>query len=426
MTWYHVFLTYRDADGAICSLIQYDIASAATLHAQLMALLQAQRPLILDRHVIPSIQAIQHLQVYQSTRPFAALRLPDGASPLDHQPDTVRFLFERGIVDAVAPYTPAFRTPSPRADGAIEPSATGGARAVPGLEGVLDRVTAGLARGLRRWRLLSPDPADPLPDARSPHLYLYYVLCGYAALGNTVLTGLVRWVETGSQPTWLRALLRVDADALAWPMLASMLVGLGLLGMYYLVQWRGWSRRLLTLMNLSFLTVILAANLINVFAIPAGATTASGALLIYVVPYLLLIGVVAAITFTFATPQPSSHHVDRGRRDPWPLRRQNGVLVAVTLTLILGAVTAHLRLSSDYRIAYPLWFGYLLGGLVLWWMVMRGPVVAVRRSVLPASRVSGTNVSVDLALPALPPLDVAAAREQGWPALPSLDPHDTA
>jgi hypothetical protein len=403
MIWYHAFLTYRDADGAICQLIQYDIASISTLHSELLDPLQAQRTLSLAGHIIPGLPAIQRLQIYQSVCSFAELRLPDGSSALDHAPETVRFLCERGIVKGVELYTPPMFLP------------------------LLQTVVASNGD----YAGSEPHTSGALTDQRNrgegvyPPMWLYYVLCGYAALGNTLLTGLVRWVETGSNPTWLGALLRNDAPALVWPMLTSMLIGLGLLGTYYVVLlWRK-SQWLLTLMNSCLLVVILTTNLVNLFTPSLEEPVPDGTLLIYVVPYLLLLAIVVAISFTFATPQLPDHRSDRDDRDPWSwhdqVYYQNPVLVAITLILLLTAVTAHLGLSSDYRLAYPLWFGYLSVGLVLWAVLLRTQQRLYHQRTESVVTEVTNAIIPDLMLPLLPPLDTQKADSQALPLLSSLD-----
>jgi hypothetical protein len=403
MTWYHAFLTYRDTDGAICQIIQYDIASVSTLHSELLEPLQAQRLLSLDGHMVSGLQAIQRLQIYQSVCSFAELQLPDGSSALDHAPETVRFLCERGIVKGVELYTPSMFLP-------LLQTVTASNRDCAGSESH----TSGALTDLRNRG-----------EGMYPTMWLYYVLCGYAALGNTVLTGLVRWVETGPNPTWLGALLRDDAPALAWPMLTSMLVGLGLLGTYYLVLlWRK-SQWLLTFMNSCLLVVILTTNLVNLFTTSLEEPVPDGTLLIYVVPYLLLLAIVAAISFTFATLQLPDHRSDRDDHDPWSWHArvyyQNPVLVAITLVLLMTAVTAHLGLSSDYRLAYPLWFGYLSGGLVLWAVILRTQQRVYHQRTKSVVTKATKAIIPDLALPPLPPLDTLEADSLALPPLSSLD-----
>jgi hypothetical protein len=399
MTWYHAFLTYRDTDGAICHLIQYDITSVSILHSELLVPLQAQRPLSLGGHVIPGIPAIQRLQIFQSACPFAELQLPDGSGALDHSPDTVRFLFDRGIVDEVKLYTPPILIPFLRTVAAssrdreeVNPHTTG---------------------------------AKSHPPVRTasvyPTVWLYYVLCGYAALGNTILTGLVRWVETGLHPTALGALLRHDALALTWPMMTSMLVGLGLLGIYYLVLLVRRSRRLLTLMNSSLLTVLVATNLVNLFMPSLEEQVSSGTLLMYLVPYLLLLGIVAGISFTFATPQLPDRRSDRSGHEPASRPRPNTMLVAFTLILLFSAVFTYLGLSSDYRIAYPLWFSYLFGGIVLWAVILRSQRHLVRRRDGRVVHAAPSAATPYLPLPSLPPLDTQGAEGLAMPLLPDLE-----
>lgn len=424
MTWFHVFLAYRDIDGAICYLIQYDIASTTALHAQIIQPLQEQRPFILDNPMISPLQVIQYLQVYESTCPFAMLRLPDGSSPIDHQPDTLQFLFERGVVDKVELYTPEFLPSLPHNNGTTETALNTSTRPDSILIGLMARVRAGIENGLQRWLLSPLDHTDQLTDRHFPHIWLYYILCGYAALGNTVLTNLVRWVETGPHPTWLHNFLRNDATALVWPMLTSMLLGIGLLATYYVAQWRGLSRGLLTLMNGSLLTTILATNLATMFSIPEGATSNPSTLMIYIMPYLVFIGIVAVITFTLATR--GEPKFSRGTSYRYtcalPLRLHEWVLLAATSMTLIGAVSAYLRLSTDYRIAYPLWFSYLFGGIILWSRILRSPIGMDGRDAQATASVFLTNSTVDGELPALPRLDTMEDLDQGLPVLPSLDP----
>jgi len=398
MTWYHAFLTYRDTEGAICHLIQYDITSVSILHSELLVPLQAQRPLSLDGHVVPGTPAIQRLQIYQSACPFAELQLPDGSGTLDHSPDTVRFLFERGVVEGVELYTPSILLPFLRTVAASSRDRGGGD--LPTME------------------------ATSRPPLRSPRVYpttwLYYVLCDYAALGNTVLTGLMRWVETGPHPTALGALLRYDALALTWPMMTSMLVGLGLLGIYYLMLLMRGSRRLLTLVNSSFLAVIVTTNLINLFTTSLEEQVSSGMLLMYAVPYLLLISVVAGISFTFMTPQLPDRHADQDGHGPESRHRSYVVPLAFALMLLFSAVFTYLGLASDYRIAYPLWFSYLLGGIVLWAVILRSQRHLVRQRDAPIVHDAPLAETPDPPLPSLPPLDALEAESQVLPLPPSM------
>ena len=418
MPWYHVFLTYRDAENALCRLIHYDIASVSALHQQLLTPLQTQRPLRIDGHTIPGIPAIQSFQVFQSARSFTALQLPDGSSPLDHAPDTVHFLFERGIVEGVMPYAPAIILPRLRAVLLSHNEASSADS--------LSRSEPTRARHLpsRRKPQVSRIAEAPRQDSEHPHLWLYYLLCGYAALGNTVLSGLVRWVETGSYPTALRALLRTDAAALAWPMLASMLVGLGLLAMYYLAQWGEHSSWRLTLLNCSLLVGIAFVNLINGFTLSPGDLASNGALFIYVVPYSLLVYVITGMTYTFTASRPSSLENVPHMRCVWLLLRQNRVLVLAALLMSLGGVTAYFQLSSAYHLAYPLWFGYLIGGIVLWGVIeyyQRRPAFQRPHTRTRLIHQSKQNETHDLALPPLPSLDTQGDGVMDLPSLPPLD-----
>jgi hypothetical protein len=203
-----------------------------------------------------------------------------------------------------------------------------------------------------------------------------------------------------------------------------MLVGLGLLGMYYLVLLVRGSRRLLTLMNSSLLAVIVATNLINLFMTSLEEQVSSGTLLMYVVPYLLLLGIVAGISFTFATPQLPNRRSDRGGPEPVSWHRPNAVLVAFTLMLLFSAVFTYLGLSSDYRIyriAYPLWFSYLFGGIVLWAVILRSQRHLVRRREGRVVHKAPSAATSDLSLPSLPPLDIQGAESLAMPLLPDLE-----
>ena len=89
--------------------------------------------------------------------------------------------------------------------------------------------------------------------------------------------------------------------------------------------------------------------------------------------------------------------------------------------LSLGGVTAYSQLASAYRLAYPLWFGYLVGGIVLW-----GVVQHYQRRLVDPPRVrmghrSQLSVIHDLALPPLPALDSPDTEALTLPPLPSLD-----
>jgi hypothetical protein len=395
----------------VCHLIQYDVTSVSALHRQLLTPLQTQRPLRIDGHEIPGIPAIQRFTVYQSAQPFAALRLPDGSRPLDHAPDTVGFLFERGLVAGVTPYDPAVMLPRLRALLQSRHEAVTTREPASRVETPQPRVGSSVSK----------TATTPRREGDHPLLWLYYVMCGYAALGNTVFTGLMRWVELGAQPTGLRAFLRTDAGALMWPMLASMLLGLGLLGIYYALQLGSRSRWWLTALNSSLLAVLLYANLVNLFQIAFGAPIPSTVLLIYAIPYSLLLGVVAVITFTFASPL-SSLPGTRGHQDALqPLWHQHRGVVAAAAMLGLGGVTAYSQLSSAYRLAYPLWFGYLFGGVVLWGVLQH---YQRRRVNLPTERQASRsrNIGIDhLALPSLPPIDAFDVEAVALPALPSLD-----
>jgi hypothetical protein len=216
-------------------------------------------------------------------------------------------------------------------------------------------------------------------------------------------------------------MIRVDAVAQTWPLLASLLVGLGLVVTYHLVRWRDWPRIRLLPLNVSLLLVILAGNLVNGFGMPADAQVPSGALMLYVAPYLLLVGVVAGITFTFTihpTLRPS--RIVRYHYQLF-LHLQDWALLAALITMLIGVGVTHLRLSTDYRIAYPLWFGYLLGGIILWFIIVRLRVGGLRRYLARHPPSEESLVLSSGELPRLPPLNVDSPVDMRLPALPPLD-----
>jgi hypothetical protein len=174
-------------------------------------------------------------------------------------------------------------------------------------------------------------------------------------------------------------------------------------------------------MNSSLLATIVVTNLVNVFRTSLEEQLSIGTLLIYVGPYLLLLGVVAGISFTFATPQLPDRRPGRGVHKPEPWHRPNVVPVAFTLLLLFSAGIAYLGLASNYRIAYPIWFGYLIGGIILWAMILRSQRHMAHQPVrerIHAPIMTGTS---DLRLPPLPYLETQMNAPTDLPLLPSLD-----
>jgi MFS family permease len=157
-------------------------------------------------------------------------------------------------------------------------------------------------------------------------------------------------------------------------------------------------------MNTSFLAVIVTTNLINLFTTSLEEQVSSGTLLIYAVPYLLLLGVVAGISFTFMTPQLPDRRSDRDGHESESWHRSYVVPIAFALMLLFSAVFTYLGLASDYRIGYPLWFSYLLGGIVLWAVILRSQRHLVRQRDMPVVQDAPLAETLDPPLPPLPPL----------------------
>jgi hypothetical protein len=131
--------------------------------------------------------------------------------------------------------------------------------------------------------------------------------------------------------------------------------------------------------------------------------------------YILMVGEIVIIAFTLFYDDATSLF---GRELLYQelTKMINPILVIASATMFTGMLVTNLVLSTRYNIFFPIWFGYLFFGIVLWILTMQ---LNIRK--LQWQRSIEYRIQLVAEFPSLPPLTQEQKEKPSQlPALPPL------
>jgi hypothetical protein len=201
-----------------------------------------------------------------------------------------------------------------------------------------------------------------------------------------------------------------------WSIISSVLIFVTLFGSKYILINRGKSSAVLALSYIGILIGVLVINVSLNFQFPSMEDLNTGLLVIvYSSAYILMVGEIVIIAFTLFYDDVASLF---GRKLLYQelTKIVNPILVVASATMFTGMLVTNLVLSTRYNIFFPIWFGYLFFGIVLWILALQ---LNIRK--LQWQRSIEYQIQLVAEFPSLPPLSQEQMEQQSQlPPLPPL------
>jgi hypothetical protein len=179
-----------------------------------------------------------------------------------------------------------------------------------------------------------------------------------------MLLVMLRWTELPN-PTFLST-FNGDTAITFWSIISSVLIFITLFGSKHVLKKRGKSSTVLALIYSGILVGMLVINVPMNFQFMSSGSINTGFLVIsYASAYLLMTGEVVIIAFTLFYDAAATL-LGRELLYQELTKIVNPLLVIASATMFTGMLVTNLVLSTRYNIFFPIWFGYLFFGVVLW------------------------------------------------------------
>ena len=415
MTVYHLFLTYLNENDEETQLLYQNIASEHELQAIISPIQTHRTASILDHTVDPD--RIIHLRIYRSEILFEDLQLPDGQNLMDYQYDYVIYFFDHDMVDGIQICTDEFLIALPT-DEQLPISDGNEPQHEEVMEDVLPYFST-VKPAIYNTQYVHGSESTSVFSVRDQEFTrkreaLFFVLCNFAYIGNFLLLAMMRWTEL-SNPMFL-SIFSGDMVITLWSIISSVLIFVTLFGSKYLLINREKSSTVLAVSYIGILIGMLVINVALNFQFTSIEDLNAGFLVIvYSSAYLLMAGEIVIIAFSLFYDATAS--LPRRELLYQELTKMiNPILVVASATMFTGMVVTNLVLSTRYNIFFPIWFGYLFFGIVLWILAIQ---LNIRK--LQWQRSVEYRIQLVAEFPVLPPLTQEQKEEQSQlPALPPI------
>lgn len=414
MSFYHLFLTYLDENDEEIKLLHHNITSEQELEA-IITPIQAYRTFsIFDHSINPS--KIIHLRIYWSEIPFEDLQLPDGQSPVGRQYDYIMYFFDNEMVEGVRICTDQFIITLPTEE-EVNDERNGERDSAEGIQDVIPESSTVVVPIQPTQQKQETEPFSVLlirdQEFAQKKETLFFILCNFAYIGNFLLLVLLRWTELPN-PSF-QSIFSGDTVITLWSIISSVIVFSTLFGFKHVLMKRGMNSTVLALTYTGVLIGMLVINVSLNFQLLSSESLTTGFLTIsYASAYVLMAGEVVIIAFTLFYDARSTL-LGRELFYQELTKIVNPILVIGSATMFTGMLVTNLVLSTRYNIFFPIWFGYLFFGVVLWILSIQ---LNIRK--LQWQRSIEYRIQLVAEFPALPPLP--PDREQKRSQLPLLPP----
>jgi hypothetical protein len=351
MILHHVFLTFRRPSGEEHTLGEYNILSEQEIIDRVIAPLDEQRFITLKEYIVHPVNILQ-LRIYRSEKRIEVLLLPDGATPVETEPEHVLYYFDQEVVAGVEECTSHF-LPSQYM---LEDTIRNRVEIETGSEDTTVQTSALVLKPEREQEI-------HIREFSRRQNVIFFCLCTFAYLGNFLLTSMVRWADF-PYPGFT-SIFQDPSIITSWSITSSILIFLFLYGSRYLLIKRGYNNRIIALTSACGLCILLLVNIGMNFQPLYYVRGVQLKVMAYTSPYLIMIGVIVVSNYILF------HRFDQLLLKEKELlydeitRVLGPLLISLSITLLSGIFVTHLTLSTQYRIVYPVWLGYLCIGVIL-------------------------------------------------------------
>jgi hypothetical protein len=345
MSWYHVFLSYTKEDGEEQTLLQYN-TTEEEIRSKIITPMNLGQAFFLIGYVIkPS--AVLQLQIYRSEREYQNLVLPDGRSPIGRQQDYVRYYFDHNQVQGVEDLTASFLS-MPTKDEVEE------------VEQLQDQIEEFVAADspLRTSRV---GRSNGLPSRYNLKIF---VPCTLAYFGQLVFLVLQRWVDSQNADVFM-TVYRGNTILTFWSIVSAAISFAVIFGVTFFLSKRGWRSSYIAIINAISLLVLLVVNIPMNFNL--GTTQAEYPIIVYSTPMLIMVGEIALISYTLFMNFDGLFIKEKELLHQEMTRVFGSLLTMPFVIMIIGILVTFLSQTTlAWKMVFPMWFGYLILGAVIW------------------------------------------------------------
>jgi hypothetical protein len=378
MSWYHVFLSYSKDNGEEQTLLQYNTTDAEIRSKIITPLNQGKAFFLIGYVIKPS--AVHQLKIYKSDREYQNLVLPEGRSPLGRQHEYVRYYFDHNQVQGVEDCTAVF-SPLSKKDTVEE------------TEQFQDHIEEFIATDTS----LRPPQEEKGDGLSSRYNLKIFGPCTFAYFGNLVFLVLQRWVDS-QNPSLFAMAYRGDTILTFWSILSAAIGFTLVFGSTFFLSKKGWNSSHVAIINAMGLIALLIMNIPMNFNIET--SQAEYPVIVYSTPILIMVGEVALISYTLFTKFDGLLIREKELLHQEMTRVLGSLLTMPFVIMIIGILVTFLsRTSLEWKMVFPVWFGYLILGAVLW-------VLAIHFKIRELQLQLGDQldlISFENAFPTLPP-----------------------
>ena len=345
MSWYHVFLSYTKEDGEDQTLLQYNTTEDEIRSKILTPLNQEQAFFLIGYVIQPS--AVLRLQIYRSEREYQNLVLPDGRSPIGRQHEYVRYYFDHNQVQGVEDCTASFLSRSTEVR--IEET-----------ESFQDRIEEFVAAdtSLQTSRFGNGNGLSSRYDLK------IFVPCTLAYFGQLVFLVLQRWVDSQNTDFFM-TVYRGDTILTFWAILSAAISFAVIFGVTFVLSKKGWKGSYIAIVNAVSLLVLLVVNIPINFNLDTNQ--AEYPIIVYSTPILIMVGEIALISYTLFMKFDGLLIKEKELLHQEMTRVLGSLLTMPFVIMIIGILVTFLSQTMlAWKIVFPVWFGYLILGAVIW------------------------------------------------------------
>lgn len=345
MSWYHVFLSYAKENEEEQTLLQYNATEAEILSKIITPLNQGQAFFLIGYVIKPS--AVLQLQIYRSEREYQNLVLPDGRSPIGRQHEYVRYYFDHNQVQGVEDCTASFLTLSDN-------------EMLEETEQLQDRIEEFVAAdtSLRTPRLANGKGLS------SRYNLKIFVPCTLAYFGHLVFLVLQRWIDS-QNADFFAMVYRGNTILTFWSILSAAISFTLVFGSTFFLTKKGWKSSYIAIINAISLLVLLVINIPMNFNLETAQ--AEYPIIVYSTPMLIMVGEIALISYTLFMKFEGLLIKEKELLHQEMTRMLGSLLTMPFVIMIIGLLVTFLSQTTlAWKIVFPVWFGYLILGAVLW------------------------------------------------------------
>ena len=345
MSWHHVFLSYTKEDGEEQTLLQYN-TTEEEIRSKIITPMNLDQAFFLLGYVIkPS--AVLQLQIYRSEREYQNLVLPDGRSPIGRQHDYVRYYFDHNQVQGVEDLTASFLS-MPTKDEVEE------------AEQLQDRIEEFVAADSP----LRTSQVGRTNGLRSRYNLKIFVPCTLAYFGQLVFLVLQRWVDS-QNGDFFTTVYRGNTILTFWSIVSAAISFAVIFGVTFFLSKRGWKSSYIAIINAISLLVLLVVNIPMNFNL--GTTQAEYPIIVYSTPMLIMVGEIALISYTLFMNFDGLLIKEKELLHQEMTRVFGSLLTMPFVIMIIGILVTFLSQATlAWKMVFPMWFGYLILGAVIW------------------------------------------------------------